>query len=177
LITYLPARGPVILLQLIILRRELVCLRVGVPGSIGRDDSILTVLIGQVIGGELYQSNARLKLRVLTRWPVDTNIKLNAAVLDTVVNFDVGVVVLLQNRNLALGTMVKCLMNKIQNSYLVLFDLLMARSAPFAEGQTCGVCIQICLAPAGAVTSCKEKGRWRGEGAFHTWVASSSALK
>jgi len=39
---------------------------------------------------------------------------------------------------------VNCLMNEVQNSYFVLFDLLMVRLAPFAEKRTRGVCLQIC---------------------------------
>lgn len=158
LITYLPARGPVVLLQLIILRRELVCLRVDVPRSIGRDDSVLAVLIGQVIRSEFNQRDARFELRIFTRRPIDTNIKLNAAVLDTVVDFNIWVVVFLQDWNLALGTMVKCLMNKVQNSYLVLFNLLMVRLAPFAGSERVVFAFRSAHAPAIAVTAWKENG-------------------
>jgi hypothetical protein len=116
------------------------------------------VFIGQVIRGELHQSHTRLELRILTRGPVDTDIELNATVLDTVVNFNVGVVGLLQNGDLALGAMVESLMNEVQNSYLVLFDLWVKGSAPFAKKRTRGICFQVCHAPAIVVTAWKEMG-------------------
>ena len=124
------------------------------------------MLIGQVIRGELHQSHARLEFRILTRRPVDTDIKLSATVLDTVVNFDVGVVGLLQDGDLALGTMVESLMNEIQNSDLVLFDLLMDRSVPSAKKRTGGACFQVCHTPAMAVTAWKEKGYGEGKELF-----------
>jgi hypothetical protein len=83
-----------------------------------------------------------------------------------VVNFNVGVVGLLQNGNLALGAMVESLMNEVQNSYLVLFDLLVKMSAPLAENRTRGVCCQVCHGPAMVVTAWKETGDEEGKGLF-----------
>jgi hypothetical protein len=83
-----------------------------------------------------------------------------------VVNFNVGVVGLLQNGDLALGTMVESLMNEVQNSYLVLFDLLVKMSAPFAENRTRGGCCQVCHRPAMVVTAWKETGDGEGKELF-----------
>jgi hypothetical protein len=123
IMTYLPARSPVILDQLIILLRELVGLRISGPGGIRRNHAALTVLVRQVIRGKLDQCNARLEVTLLAWRPVDADIKLNATVLDAVVNLDVGVVVVSQDRDIAYSAVMELLVDEVEDEDLVLINL------------------------------------------------------
>ncbi len=81
------------------------------------------MLIGQIIRGELDQCNARLEVTLLTRWPVDTNVQLDAVVSGTVVDLDVGIVLSGQSRDSALSIVVKILVDEVQDGDLVLLNL------------------------------------------------------
>lgn len=135
LIAYLPARGPVVLGKLVVLLRELVGLCVRGPGSVSRNNTALTMLIGEVVGGKLNKGNARLEITFVTWWPVDADIKFDTAVRDTMVDFEVRVVIGSKDGDLALGAVVELLVDEVQDMNLVLFSL--------CEGLVSSVCSKV----------------------------------
>ena len=88
---YLPARGPIVLHELIISLSELISLRISVVRSIGVDGSAASSR--QVIGSEFNHGNTLLELTFAVRSPINTNIKLNAFEGSTMVDFKILVVV------------------------------------------------------------------------------------
>jgi hypothetical protein len=149
--TYLPARGPVVARQLVILDSELVYLGVGVPSGISRDNTILAILSTQIIGGKLDHCKASLEFTILTWRPVNTNIEIDTTVVDTVVSLDVCVVLLGQCGDLALSAMVQFLVDEVENVYLVLvglFERYYQLRLLECERVTPPLCIGSCDAPA-----------------------------
>jgi len=82
------------------------------------------MLSTQIIGGELNHGEAGLEFTILTWRPVDANIEIDTTVVDSMVDFNVLVVLLGQRGDLALGTMVQFLMDEVENVHLVLIGLL-----------------------------------------------------
>jgi hypothetical protein len=121
-LTYLPSRSPIVLDQLVVLQGELICLGVGIPGSVSDDDSVV-IDGGQVVGGELDHCKTALELSFSTWWEVGADFEINTLKLNLVIDLNVWIGIDVKNGNLALGNVVKLLMNKVDDQDFALLSL------------------------------------------------------